>query len=170
MRDSIQQFNDNGTTITGSTSYDGGTTTWDGGTTSFETMYGVQKWIKFNSDLVSPFWVTNKGVIAGYGTGDSASYQLEAESLVGGTITYSLIYGSLPHGLSLSSSGLITGTVVDPSPAAELFTQNYFVVRATDNINGQVSDRGFEISINAATTFDTGLTTFDSATTTLDVA
>ena len=159
-------YDDNASLATTLTTYDGDTTTFDGDTTLFINYQSHQKWIKFSSDTLRPVWITEKGILGGYDEGDSVSIQLEGESQIGGTVTYSIIYGSLPDGLTLSSTGLISGTV---NAGADEFLENYFVVRITD-INNQVTDRGFDILIGAPTTFDGDLTTFDGDTMTLDVA
>lgn len=70
------------------------------------------------------------------------SYQLSATS-PGGTTTYSINSGSLPSGISLSSSGLISGTINPPSTD----TVYSFTVRATDGVS--YSDRSFSYSIKA---------------------
>jgi len=57
------------------------------------------------------------------------------------TITYSLISGSLPKGLNLSSTGTIYGV---PDPVVNT-TQNKFVIRAA--AEDRVSDRTFEINV-----------------------
>jgi len=147
-------FEDNSSAVTDLTSFDGATTTFDGNSTAFDLVFGVQKWIKFNSDIDNPVWITNKGVIGGFDTGDTVSIQLETVNDSGLTISYSLIYGALPDGLTLDSDGLISGTIT-----GSLYTSIYFVVHAIDS-DGNFSDRGFEIVVDGPTTFDTNLTTF----------
>lgn len=71
------------------------------------------------------------------------SNQLSASS-PGNNTTYSLYSGSLPNGLSISSSGLISGTPTSPSQD----TTYNFVVRATDGI--RFADRSFSYFIKAA--------------------
>jgi len=156
-------FNDNATNVTYETSFDSGTLTLDGDITAFDRIIGTQKWIKFNSDLDFPIWITLKGVLGGYDTGDFVSIQLESENHSGLPITYTLIYGAMPDGVTLNSNGLISGTITGST-----MISNYFVVRAMDSV-GKYSDRGFDIIVDGPTTFDGDLTTFDGDTTTLDV-
>jgi len=59
--------------------------------------------------------------------GSSVSVQVTATD--DGTIAYSLLSGSLPSGLSINSSGLITGTASTPQTAS-------FTLRVTDDAGG----------------------------------
>jgi len=61
------------------------------------------------------------------------------------TITYSIISGSLPSGLSLSSTGTIYGT---PDPVISL-TRSRFVIREQDGTT--ITDKTFYIDINGPT-------------------
>jgi hypothetical protein len=70
------------------------------------------------------------------------SSQLSASSPVGNT-TYSVYSGSLPPGLSISSSGLISGTPTPPS----VDTLYSFVIRATNGVRS--ADRSFSYFIKA---------------------
>lgn len=83
---------------------------------------------------------TGSPLIAGnVGTAYSASI-----TAAGGTpsYTFAVTVGSLPGGLSLSTSGVITGT---PTTAA---TSN-FTIRATDSLGANVS-KAFALTVNAA--------------------
>jgi hypothetical protein len=86
----------------------------------------------------SPVWVTSSALPvftrnAAYSTSVSAT---EDES---GAITYSLISGSLPTGLTLSSAGLISGT-----PTSSINTS--FTIRATVTASGNTADRAFTMA------------------------
>jgi hypothetical protein len=74
------------------------------------------------------------------------SFQLSAAPVSPATsITYQLLSGSLPSGLSLSSVGLISGTPT-------LVTQNTvsgFTIRVTDNL-GNLRDRTFSINVSGS--------------------
>lgn len=59
------------------------------------------------------------------------------------TITYSIISGNLPSGVTLSSSGELSGTL----PATSSPTTYSFTIRASDGQN-QDSDRAFSLTIN----------------------
>lgn len=86
----------------------------------------------------SPVWSTSSGSLGTYYS--SVSIQLAATDDESNTITYSVTSGSLPTGLSLSSSGLISGTVT-ATPATYTFT-----VSASDGINTAVT-RSFSIIV-----------------------
>lgn len=86
----------------------------------------------------SPVWSTSSGSLGSYGS--STSIQLSATDDESNSITYSLVSGSLPNGLSLSSSGLISGTVSAP---AGTYT---FTVAASDGSNSLVT-RSFNIIV-----------------------
>lgn len=61
------------------------------------------------------------------------------------TVTYTLISGALPDGLTLSSNGLISGTP-SPNATASTITLTYtFTIRATDQ-EGQFSDQNFSLT------------------------
>lgn len=59
------------------------------------------------------------------------------------SVTYQLLAGSLPAGLSISTSGIIYGT----PEAVTQPTTSTFVIRATDN-TGNISDRTFSCTIS----------------------
>lgn len=84
----------------------------------------------------SPVWATSSGSL---GTWDGSSIQLSATDDESNTITYSVTSGSLPSGLSLSSSGLISGTIT-----ANVGTYT-FTVSASDGVNTAVT-RSFSIN------------------------
>lgn len=106
---------------------------------------------------VKPYFVTKGGLLGNIGVVDSVSYEIDARSsLRGETITYSVVFGTLPVGLSLNSiTGEISGTATIEGEI------NIFVIRATDT-NGNYEDRQFQINVmSVATTFDEDETTFD---------
>jgi hypothetical protein len=90
----------------------------------------------------SPIWSTSSGSLGTYS--GSASIQLSATDDESNTITYSVTSGALPSGLSISSSGLISGTIT-ANPATYTFT-----ISASDGVNtGQT--RSFSIIVPAPT-------------------
>ena len=96
------------------------------------------------SSNFKPSWVTPAGDIPAVGSGIAYSYQLSATSgTAGGALTYTLQTGSLPSGISLSSSGLISGT--GSGNVGSTFT---FTVRATDEL-GTYTDRQFNTFLDA---------------------
>jgi hypothetical protein len=84
----------------------------------------------------SPVWSTTAGSL---GTYTGSSIQLAATDDESNTITYTVASGSLPTGLSLSSSGLISGTAT----AVGTYT---FTVSASDGINTAVT-RSFSVVV-----------------------
>lgn len=100
----------------------------------------------------APTWTTSAGDLATIFTkGASLSQSLSAsDSDAGGGVTYSIVSGSLPSGLSLNSStGTISGT------ASSAFTgRNNLVIRATD-AGGNYVERSFTLINNPTTESDT---------------
>jgi len=89
-----------------------------------------------------PSWQTAAGSLGSLNFGEAVStITLSATEPDGGNVSYSVTSGALPTGLSLSSSGDITGTM--PSGSAE--TNYSFTVTATDDEN-QSTDRSFTIT------------------------
>lgn len=90
-----------------------------------------------------PNWVTASGSLGSVFEGTSASFTVSATDPDTGAITYSVVSGSLPTGLSLNSStGAITGTA--PSVASD--TAYSFTIRATDAATNY-ADRAFSITV-----------------------
>jgi hypothetical protein len=112
----------------------------------------------------TPIWTTTAGALTNAQEGSTYSNQLVASTgTVGGALTYSLLSGSLPSGLSLNSTGLISGT-----NSAAIGNNASFTVRVTD-IFGLTADRAFTILTEAATAFFLiGSTTLTSSTTVFD--
>ena len=82
---------------------------------------------------LNPVWVTGTTLTSSL-SGEAYSNQLSATD--DNTISYSIISGSLHSGLSLSSSGLISGTT------SVINASSSFTVRATDSV-GNFTDRAF---------------------------
>lgn len=95
------------------------------------------------------YWVTPLGTIANLPIGLYSSLRLQTVDTTnnGATVTYSVIGGSLPAGMTMSSSGVISGSPEYSSASNNSFsTINYsFVVRASSN--GMTIDGGFNIII-----------------------
>lgn len=96
-----------------------------------------------------PVWSTTAGSLGAFSdTIRSASIQLSASSVDGNLVTFNIQSGVLPGGLSLSTTGLISGTTNFVSTDTT-FT---FTVRATTaNDPFRVVDRTFSIQVTAAT-------------------
>jgi hypothetical protein len=96
----------------------------------------------------APIWTTGAGTIATIYDSARANYAsatslaLIASDPDGESITYSIVSGSLPPGMSMSSSGSITGT---PNSVSSDTTYS-FTGRVTDT-NGVSIDRSFNIIV-----------------------
>ena len=96
--------------------------------------------------MSTPVWTTTAGKIASIEEQASFSLQLEANTSDSTAITYSVIAGSLPAGMQVTSTGLLTGTPAEVAKRT-LYT---FVVRATAGTT--VTDRTFSLDVKGADT------------------
>lgn len=94
--------------------------------------------------MAQPTWNTAAGLIGSYPSLLPMTFQLSATPVTG-TITYALISGSLPSGLTLTSLGLISGT---PTLVTSDVSSG-FTVRATDTA-GNLRDRTFTIVVSGS--------------------
>ena len=94
--------------------------------------------------MSTPVWTTTAGKLGAIEELASYSLQLEANTADSTAITYSIIAGSLPNGLELTSTGLLQGTPAEVSKRT-LYT---FVVRATAGT--KITDRTFKLDIKGA--------------------
>ena len=94
--------------------------------------------------MATPVWTTTAVKIASINEQSAFSLQLEANTTDSTAITYSLIAGSLPSGMSLTSTGLLTGTPAEVAKRT-LYT---FVVRAT--AGSAITDRTFTLDVKGA--------------------
>lgn len=92
--------------------------------------------------MASPIWLTPVGSLGNIPESIYFELQLDAYNSLGGSLTYALIAGTLPSGLSLSSTGLISGI---PNAVTKITTST-FTIRVTNNTNA-ISDRTFSIGI-----------------------
>ena len=101
-----------------------------------------------------PLWSTASTTYTVFDTGRGSALSFTASDPDGsGTITYSLVTGSLPAGASLNSaSGAISGFSAVGSDVSSTFT-----LRATSSVGSQTADRQFTILVKApvVTTFST---------------
>ena len=96
--------------------------------------------------MTQPVWNTPSGTIGTYPSTVPIAYQLSATPVLPATsLTYALLSGSLPSGLTITGSGLLHGT---PALVTSL-TSYTFVVRAIDNLNN-IRDRTFIISLSGS--------------------
>ena len=98
--------------------------------------------------MATPVWTTTAGKISSIDEQVVYSKQLEANDPVdlgdSTAITYSIIAGSLPSGMKLTSTGLLTGIPAEVSKR----TRYTFVVRATAGT--QITDRTFYLDVEGA--------------------
>ena len=94
--------------------------------------------------MAQPNWNTPAGSIGTYPATIAMATQLSASAVSPATsITYTLLSGTLPNGISINSSGLISGT---PTLVTTDIT-NTFTIRATDNLSN-IRDRTFSMSVS----------------------
>ena len=96
---------------------------------------------------ISPVWVTSSGSLGSITASGSNTFNatVSATDADGDTITYSVVSGTLPTGLSLNSStGAITGT----AGSVNGDTTSSFTLRAT--ANSKTADRAFNIIVTNA--------------------
>lgn len=96
-----------------------------------------------------PVWSTTAGSLGTFSdTVRSASIQLLASSVDGNSVTFNVQSGTLPGGLTLSNTGLISGT----TNFVTTDTTSTFTIRATtSNDPFRIADRTFSIQVTAAT-------------------
>lgn len=93
--------------------------------------------------MAQPVWNTPAGSIGSFPATLLSLFQLSASAVTPATsVTYALISGTLPSGLSINNSGLISGT---PTIVTSNVTST-FTVRTTDNL-GNLRDRTFSMTI-----------------------
>ena len=97
----------------------------------------------------APTWTTSAGSLGTIGINTSGThFTLVATDPDGDTVTYAVQSGSLPTGTSLSSAGVISGTVGGSA------TTYSFTVRAT--AGGKTADRTFTITTELTNYFGDG--------------
>lgn len=96
--------------------------------------------------MAQPIWNTPAGSIGSFPASLEALFLLSASAVTPAiTVTYTLISGTLPSGLSINNLGIISGT---PNIVTSNVTST-FAVRATDNL-GNIRDRTFSITITGS--------------------
>jgi hypothetical protein len=94
--------------------------------------------------MSQPIWNTISSNLVGFVSGSVLEFQFSASPVLPATtVTYSLLSGSLPNGVTIDETGLMYG-LTEP-----VFTnQNYtFAVRATDNL-GNLRDKTFTMLVS----------------------
>lgn len=114
--------------------------------------------------MAQPVWSTASGTIGTYPSALAMAYQVSATAVLPAvTVTYTVLSGSLPTGVTMNTSGLISG-IPGIVTSATTYT---FVIRATDNLSN-IRDRTFTMGVSGAAgpkfTTPTGsvATTYDS--------
>lgn len=94
--------------------------------------------------MAQPIWNTPAGSLGTYPSLlEIVPIQLSASAVLPAvSVTYNIISGGLPSGMTLTSNGLLYGI---PNAVSEN-TNSDFVVRATDNI-GNIRDRTFSLTV-----------------------
>jgi hypothetical protein len=105
--------------------------------TNTSNLFGILPDALYIND--SPIWQTASGLLGTFNINSSVSIQLAVNDDESNTITYSVVSGSLPSGISLSSSGLLSGTI---SAANGTYS---FTVSASDGSNTAIT-RSFSIA------------------------
>ena len=96
--------------------------------------------------MAQPIWNTPAGSLGTFPSLLPATFQLSASAQSpASSISYALLCGVLPPGLSLDQDGLITGTPT----LVTLATTSTFTVRVTDNLNN-LRDRTFSMVVLGA--------------------
>ena len=94
--------------------------------------------------MAQPIWNTSAGSIGTFPASVALATQLSASAVLPAiTITYTLLSGILPPGISINNSGLISGT---PN-LVTADTTSTFTIRATDNLSN-IRDRTFSMIIS----------------------
>ena len=108
--------------------------------TNPSNLYGVYYDVLTVND--SPVWATSSGNIGSVIESNSASFTISATDEENQSLTYSILSGSLPTGLTLNSStGVVSGTA-GPVTGDTTYT---FTARVSDGNNN--SDRSFNIIV-----------------------
>jgi hypothetical protein len=90
----------------------------------------------------APIWSTAAGSIGSVNMGSTFDYTVAATDPNSDPITYSIVSGSLPSGLTMSTGGAITGATANVG----VTTTSNFTIRATDSNSG-TTDRAFSITV-----------------------
>jgi len=94
--------------------------------------------------MAQPIWNTPAGTLGTFPATIPMAVQLSASAVSpASSVTYTLLSGTLPSGLIISSSGLISGT----PPLVTQDVVSTFTIRATDNLL-VIRDRTFSIEIS----------------------
>ena len=93
--------------------------------------------------MALPYWNTNAGSLGIYPAQDLLHIQLNGGSTMSVVLTYTLLNGKLPNGVSLNNE---TGVISGYPQAVDAQTTYTFTVRLTDSLNN-LRDRTFSIDV-----------------------
>ncbi|MBT7670092.1 MAG: hypothetical protein HN623_10955 [Bdellovibrionales bacterium] len=105
--------------------------------TSFDRSKTASYWLTNDADDDAPVWGSNSPLPPA--TPDPYNLQLDSSDPEGASLTFQIISGSLPNGLSMNSQGEVIGTTQEPFDGT-IFD---FTVRASDG--GHTSDKSLAI-------------------------
>lgn len=91
-----------------------------------------------------PVWETTGGDIGTWNQNQTSSFSFQATDPNGHTVSYSVVSGVLPSGVTLGTDGTLSGT---PNESGNFS----FTVRATDT-EGSYSDRSFSMTVDGGLT------------------
>jgi photosystem II stability/assembly factor-like uncharacterized protein len=92
-------------------------------------------------------WVTPEGNLGTYSENTQVVVLLEVDNPVTTPATFTLLSGSLPTGLTLSTTGTLSGTPQVDSIGNSVAREYRFAIRASNTAN-QIADRTFSLYIN----------------------
>jgi len=96
--------------------------------------------------MSQPVWNTPAGSIGSYPSELPLVFYFSASAVLPAvTVTYQLLSGSLPTGITLSNDGILSGT---PGIVTQN-TNSEFTIRATDNL-GNIRDRTFILTVSGS--------------------
>ena len=108
--------------------------------------------------MVNLIWNTPPGPLANFVIGQSSTVAVSATDTASHrTLTYILVGGSLPPGMTITTAGVISGIPSYATPTGTYYSlQGYnFTVRALDPTSGIYVDSAFSIEVTNYTNTDT---------------
>ena len=99
----------------------------------------------------SPVWQQSSGSLGSFNEGSSVSIPALATDPENSTLSFAVVSGALPSGLSLNT---VTGAITGTAPSVANNTTYSFVISATDSANSTLN-RSFNITINSVVVWST---------------
>ena len=98
--------------------------------------------------MTAPVWNTPAGSIGIFPSATAVNFSFSASPVLPAVgLSYTVLSGALPSGLTLSSLGVLTGTPI----LVNVQTTYNFAIRATDNLD-RIQDRTFSMAVAASAT------------------